>query len=84
MLEKEEKPVGVMSQLGYTVDELRFDTTPRTKRAKGIKQTMPITKITRTSLSMNFAAGMNGRKINMKINPMNNMLSWKSSPRPVT
>lgn len=41
---------GVSGDVDYG---LCFDTVPRTKRASGTKQTMPIKKITRTSLSLN-------------------------------
>ena len=84
MLEKEEKPVGVIPHPGYVGDELLFDTTPRTKSAKGMKQISPMAKITTTSTRKNGAVVKNGCNSKKMINPMNNILAWKSSPRPVT
>lgn len=56
-------------------DNPRFEAAPRTKRAKGTKQTSPITSTTRTSLNTNCAPIVTGRRIRIMISPTNNMLA---------
>ena len=59
-------------------------TTMRTKRPKGMKQTSPMVKTETMSENANLASVNSGCRIKKTINPLNNMLLWKSRPVPLT
>ena len=57
---------------------------PSKKAPKGMKQIKPKIKVTTTSSGANGAPVSRGCKSRKATRPTNNMLAWKSRPRPVT